>query len=84
METIYNLDFTNKGEAVFINVNNKKDKLKANLIMRFDTVWSGKKSDYIYFENYFDGCNCFVQSGYSINFYQLSDCGELLSNFDNK
>lgn len=77
----YNLDFSKKGNAIFINENNNKDKLKASELLRFNTAWTGKAEDYKECEGYFDGCNCMQQNSYSTDFYRLSDCGEQLTNF---
>ena len=79
--TTYNLEFKRNGDAIFVNEDNKKDKLDANEIMRFNTSWSGKKEDYKDTEGYFESCNCFIQRGYSIDFYELSNCGEVLTDF---
>lgn len=77
MET-YFLNFTKKGNAVFINENDKKDKIKANEILRFDTACTGKKESYSECDGFFKECNCFTQESYGITFYQLSECGEVL------
>jgi len=75
----YNLQFTKKGSAVFVNENDKKDKIKANKILRFDTAWSGPKETYSDCSGFFPECNGFCQNSYSIDFFKLSDCGELLT-----
>ena len=80
MET-YNLEFKKNGNAIFVNEDNKKDKINANEVLRFGTMWTGKKQDYKDVEGYFEDCNCFIQHSYSIDFYQLSNCGEVLTNF---
>jgi hypothetical protein len=80
MKTYY-LNFTKKGNAIFINEDNKNDKIKANELMRFNTCWTSKKEAYKEVESFFDSCNCFFQNSYSIDFYQLSECGEMLTNF---
>jgi len=80
MET-YFLEFTKNGNAIFINENNKKDKIKADELMRFDTCWTGKKGNYSDVESFFESCNCYKQNSYSIDFYELSDCGTMLTNF---
>ena len=77
----YNLESKRNGDAIFVNEDNKKDKLNASNIMRFNTAWSGKSEDYSDCEGYFEDCNCFVQNSYSIDFYQLSNCGEVLTDF---
>ena len=79
----YEVHFKNNGSVVFINELDKKDKINASVLMRFNTAWSGKKEDYKECEGYFENCNGFVQNSYSIDFYQLSECGEQLTNFDN-
>jgi len=75
----YNLQFTKKGNAVFVNENDKKDKIKANEILRFGTAWSGSKETYSNCTGFFTDCNCFYQNSYSLDFFKLSDCGELLT-----
>ena len=80
----YYLEFAKNGNAIFINELDKKDKLKCNVLLRFNTAWTGKNTDYKDIEGYFNGCNCFIQNSYSIDFYQLSECGEQLTNFNNK
>jgi len=77
----YFINYKKNGSVNFINENDKKDKINANELMRFNTAWSGKNTDYKDCENYFDGCNCFFQNSYSIDFYKLSECGEQLTNF---
>jgi len=77
----YNLEFKKNGNAIFVNEDNKKDKIKVNELLRFGTPWTGKNEDYKDIEGYFEDCNCFSQSNYSIDFYQLSNCGEVLTNF---
>jgi hypothetical protein len=77
----YNLEFKKNGHAVFVNEDNKKDKINANEVLRFGTLWTGEKEDYTCTGVYFKECNCFIQHSYSIDFYQLSDCGEILTSF---
>jgi len=77
----YNLEFKRNGNAIFINETDKKDKINPNEVLRFNTPWTGKKQDYKLTEGYFEDCNCFIQHSYSIYFYQLSNCGEVLTNF---
>jgi|688.fasta_scaffold450849_3 hypothetical protein len=84
MKNTYELTFNKKGNAIFINEENKKDKIQANTVMRFNTPWSGKVEDYIDVNGFFEGCNCFVQNSYSIDFFKLSECGEQLTNFNNE
>jgi len=79
----FELHFKNNGDAHFINENDKKDKIHSFELMRFNTHWSGKNTDYKDCEGYFEGCNCFVIKSYSIDFYQLSECGEQLTDFNN-
>ena len=75
----YNLEFTKTGNAIFVNENDKKDKIKANEILRFGTAWSVSKETYSDCAGFFPDCNCFYQKSYSIDFFKLSDCGEVLT-----
>ena len=81
MNATYEIKFKNNGNVIFVNENNKKDKINANELMRFNTCWSGKKEDYKDINGFFEDCNCFYQNSYSIDFYRLSDCEEQLTNF---
>ena len=78
MNATYEIKFKNNGDVIFVN---KKDKINANELMRFNTCWSGKKEDYKDVDGFFEDCNRFYQNSYSIDFYRLSDCGEQLTNF---
>jgi hypothetical protein len=77
----YFLTFKRNGNAIFVNELNKKDKIDARDLLRFNTAWTGKSEQYKDIEGYFEGCNCFRQNSYSIDFYRLSECGEQLTNF---
>jgi len=74
----YNLEFTKRGEAFFRNENNRKDKIFADDVLRFGTVWTSKKEDYQDADGFFEDCNCFIQGSYSVTFCQLSGDGEEL------
>jgi hypothetical protein len=77
----FNLEFTKNGNAIFVNEDNKKDKIKATELMRFNTCWNGSNEDYKTIQGYFEGCNCFKYGSYNIEFFRLSECGEQLTNF---
>jgi len=77
----FEVKYKNNGSVIFVNKLDKKDKINTNVLLRFNTAWTGKNEDYKDIEGYFIGCNCFVQESYSIDFYRLSDCGEQLTNF---
>ena len=76
----YILDYNND-TATFINEVNEYDTISAENILRFSTVWTNNKEDYKNDDGYFTECNCFSYNGYSIDFYQLSNCGEVLTTF---
>ena len=76
----YNLNFTKKGDAIFINESDKKDKIKASNILRFSTGWTRNKSEFSDCDGFFEDCNCFIQGGYHLFFFKLSECGEVLTN----
>lgn len=80
-KSTFSVKYKKNGGVIFINDSNKKDKINTNELMRFNTVWTGKKESYKNTEGFFPGCNCFKQNSYSIDFYKLSECGEQLTNF---
>ena len=77
----FEVNYKNNGDVVFVNELDKKDEVNTNVLLRFGTAWTGKVENYKDVNGYFDGCNCFVQNSYSIDFYRLSECGEQLTNF---
>lgn len=77
----FEVKYKNNGSVIFVNELDKKDKVNTNVLLRFGTIWTGKDTDYKEVDGYFDGCNCFIQNNYSIDFYRLSECGEQLTNF---
>lgn len=77
----YEVNYKNNGSVIFVNELNKKDKINSNVLLRFNTCFTGKNTDYKDCNGYFEGCNCFVQNSYSIDFYKISNCGEQLTNF---
>jgi hypothetical protein len=77
----FEVKYKNNGSVIFVNELDKKDKVNTNVLLRFGTAWTGKQGDYKECDGYFEGCNCFVNNSYSIDFYRLSECGEQLTNF---
>jgi len=74
----YLSDYNKKGDLIFRDENNPKDKIKASDVLRFDTCWTAKKEDYKDTPGFFEECNCFIQESYSVRFCQLSNDGEEL------
>lgn len=77
----FDIKYKNNGSVIFVNELDKKHKINTNVLLRFGTACTGKVENYKDIEGYFDGCNCFVQNSYSIDFYKISECGEQLTNF---
>ena len=61
MNATYKIKFKNNGDVIFVNENNKKDKINANELMRFNTRWSNRKENYRNVEGFFEDCNCFLR-----------------------
>jgi hypothetical protein len=78
----YFLDFNENADAIFINENDENDILEACNILRFNTGWTGKKDNYKCEEGFFDTCNCFMIQSYNITFFELSECGDQLTDFN--
>ena len=77
----FEIKYKNNGSVIFVNELDKKDKVNTNVLLCFFFFCFCKVENYKDVDGYFDGCNCFVQNSYSMDFYRLSECGEQLTNF---
>jgi hypothetical protein len=77
----YELTFFENGEAAFVNPLDSEDFIIASNILRFGTVWTPSKSQFIdvISLDIYDNVNCFFTSGYQTTFCSLSNCGEELT-----
>jgi len=76
----YHLQFSKKGNGVFVNETDKKDKIKSSDILRFGTGWTREKLEFVGEDGFFDRSNCFIMGGnYGHIFLLLSSCGEVLT-----